>query len=235
MSRCSKVTKSKKMPSITTITLFNLTDASAAVWAFGQMQWGHQHFTKVNGLRFYKLMGSGAGNGFKWHPNWKRYALLAVWEDEKAANDFLATNPFFQKYTAKCNQATTYYLRCFKSHGAWSGQQPFVEEPKMDELASIAVITRATIKTKYLRQFWKEVPAVSDSIEQVAGRQLSVGIGEWPVFQQATFSIWDNAEAMSAYAYGSPLHRKVIQQTRTLGWYKEELFARFALYRVERA
>jgi hypothetical protein len=32
---------------------------------------------------------------------------------------------------------------------------------------------------------------------------------------------------MKAYAYRSRYHSEVVKKTRELGWYKEELFARF--------
>jgi hypothetical protein len=64
------------------------------------------------------------------------------------------------------------------------------------------------------------------------GRQFSIGIGEWPLVQQATFSIWDSYKHMAEYAYKNPMHKKVIRLTREKGWYKEELFARFAPLKV---
>jgi len=91
----------------------------------------------------------------------------------------------------------------------------------------IAVITRARIKWKYLWAFWKDVPAASKSLEPFDARWTGKGIGEWPLIQQATFSIWENQEAMMDFAYRNPEHRKVIQKTRKLGWYSEEMFARF--------
>ena len=48
-----------------------------------------------------------------------------------------------------------------------------------------------------------------------------------PLVQQATFSLWESSALMKAYAYQSEFHREVVQKTRQLGWYKEELFARF--------
>ena len=38
---------------------------------------------------------------------------------------------------------------------------------------------------------------------------------------------------MKAYAYRNKHHREVIQKTRQLGWYKEEMFARFHPYKSE--
>lgn len=38
---------------------------------------------------------------------------------------------------------------------------------------------------------------------------------------------------MMQYAYTSQYHKEVVQKTRELGWYKEELFARFVPYKSE--
>jgi hypothetical protein len=119
-----------------------------------------------------------------------------------------------------------------KSHGVWSGVRPFVETGTSAD-GHVAVVTRATIKPIKLAYFWSKVAGVSKSIELYKGKRFSVGIGEWPLIQQATFSIWDNHEAMTDYAYKNPMHQKVIKLTRAKGWYKEELFARFKPFQIE--
>jgi hypothetical protein len=38
--------------------------------------------------------------------------------------------------------------------------------------------------------FWSKVGSVSQSLEGYDGLVLSIGVGEWPLIQQATISIW---------------------------------------------
>jgi len=60
-----------------------------------------------------------------------------------------------------------------------------------------------------------------------SGYITSFGIGEAPVYRQATFSIWRSIDDVKAFAYASREHAEVIKKTRDEKWYNEELFARF--------
>lgn len=220
------------MPQVVTISFFQLNGFKNRFWALSQMQFGHSRVRGTDGLNFYRLLGSGRGSGFDWRPEWGRYAFLGVWENESSAQDFFSSNEFFREYRSRSVGTYTIYMRCTTSHGQWGGEAPF-EQQIQAEGGPIAVITRATIKTKFVLHFWRFVAPVARSLGGYSERKLSVGIGEWPIFMQATFSLWTNKEAMLDYAYKNPQHRGVVEMTRKLGWYREELFARFAPYKSE--
>jgi hypothetical protein len=97
----------------------------------------------------------------------------------------------------------------------------------------VVVLTRATIRLSKLYYFWKRVGNVSSTLENYDGLALSIGVGEWPLIQQATLSVWKTQTEMMDYAYKNQKHREVVQLTRKLNWYKEELFARFVPYKFE--
>jgi hypothetical protein len=80
-----------------------------------------------------------------------------------------------------------------------------------------------------MRSFWAAVPPVTEALHASPGLRLAVGIGEAPIGLQGTFSVWDGADALRAFAYRDATHREVIGRTATDGWYTEELFARFAV------
>jgi hypothetical protein len=76
-------------------------------------------------------------------------------------------------------------------------------------------------------RFWRDVPAVTNRLRSAFRPMYSVGVGEWPLRFQATFSIWQNAVEMEKFAYKDKAHLDMVSKTRAVGWYKEELFARF--------
>lgn len=84
------------MSQITTCTFFKLESFPNKFWAFSQMQLGHTHFKNIDGLVFYKLLGSGAENGFSSRPNFGTYALLCIWETEIHAVEFFENNSFLK-------------------------------------------------------------------------------------------------------------------------------------------
>lgn len=222
------------MSQITTITFFHYQGFRNKVWAFGMMQFAHAPLQKVAGQTFYKLMGSGKGIGFNPLPDWSTYCLLQVWNSEAAANDFFESSTLMQKYKAHTNRQSTFYLKNIIAKGAWSQQNPFQTSPTLDQdNPQLAIITRATIKLSKLRKFWAYVPTSHRSLADNAGLIYTKGIGEIPILQMATFSLWKDKDALQAFAYQSKEHAQAIKMTRQLDWYKEELFARFQVYRQE--
>ena len=197
------------------------------IWAFGMMQFAHKYFKNVHGLKFYKLMGSGKDFGFNPLPDWSTYALLTVWENRDTADEFFENSPLFVLYKSKTKNIHTYYLNCIKSHGKWSGNTPFESVKLSNEQHQIAVLTRATIKKRHLIRFWKYVPKSTSYLKSNPDLIYTKGIGEIPLMQMATFSVWKNLDAIKQFAYKDDSHKKAIQMTRKFNWYKEEMFSRF--------
>jgi hypothetical protein len=218
---------------ITTVSFFRYRGWADRWWGFKQMGLAGKGLEQVEGLRFAKMLGSGGGNGFSIWPNLGTYGLLGVWESEAAAEQFFQQHPLYQSFRERCTSWWNLYMHAAKAHGEWEGEQPFPISAPYDPQRLVGVLTRATIYTKHLWRFWRFVPPVSRSIEDKPGLLFSVGIGELPLIQQATFSLWENSEKMMDYAYRSRYHKEVVRRTRELGWYEEELFARFHPYRSE--
>ena len=220
------------MSQITTVTFFRFTRPGSRFWALKMMGMAHKSLLNVEGQQFYKLMGSGRGHGFNPWPDWSVYSLLQTWDSEECAVSFFSHAPLGLAYQQKAGETWSLFMRSIGAHGVWSGANPFPKSERVDPgNEHIAVITRATIKWHKLASFWAYVPKSQRPIARAKGLIYTKGIGEAPLLHMATFSLWQNEENLRAFAYGSAEHQEAIRRTRTLNWYKEELFARFQPYR----
>ena len=187
----------------------------------------------VKGLLFFKFLGTGGGKGFSLWPDFSTYAFMGVWEHKNDYENFISQNPVFSQYQKRATTQRDLILTSVKSHGKWSGINPFQKsETTISEEASTkkaVVITRATLNWSRLISFWRSVPAASKAIENARGIQYYKGIGEWPFIQQATISIWDDFDAVNSFAYNGKDHANIVKKTRQKKWYKEDLFSRFYL------
>jgi len=198
------------------------------------MQFAHAQLANVKGLQFYKLMGSGKQDGFNPLPDWSTYCLLMTWEDESQAEDFIQHSKLFASYRKRAEKIWTIYMKNILARGRWSGRNPFEPHGDLDTgILKLAVITRATIRLSKLRSFWKYVPTSSLPLAGNKGLIYTKGIGEVPVLQMATFSLWEDEQSLKNFAYNSKEHHQAILKTRELDWYSEELFSRFQPYREE--
>ncbi len=196
------------------------------------MQYAHPLLANCGGLTFYRLLGSGRGLGFNPLPDWSVYSLLQVWEEEEAAQHFFDRSELMQKYRQHVTESWTLYMRNVSAHGKWAGSNPFKPAHLPDTGdRPIAVITRANIRPNKMYQFWKFVPTSERPLRESPGLLYTKGIGEVPLFQMATFSLWKDFESLKVFAYESSEHREAIKKTRVLNWYSEELFSRFVPYR----
>jgi hypothetical protein len=218
---------------IVTVTFFNFEGTRNKWWMFGEMGKRSLNLKNTEGVTFAKMFGTGGGNGFSIRPDFGSYGWLSVWNTEGVARDFFENNSNFKDFKARSSGYFTVFLRVAAAHGRWDGIEPFEVTDTFDIHSPVAVLTRATIKTSQLHRFWRFVPTVSRSMEGKEGLIFSKGIGELPIVQQATFSLWTSAKAMMDYAYKSPEHAEVVRKTREYGWYSEELFARFKVFDVE--
>jgi hypothetical protein len=221
------------MVEITTCSFFKLESISNKWWAFKQMKISSNMLKKVNGLLFCKLLGTGAKSGFSALPNFGTYVLFCVWNSETSASEFFSKHPFFKSYSDRSTEHFTIYSNAAESHGYWDKVKPFEKNTVLTLNLPVLVLTRAGIRAKKLLSFWSKVGKVSQSLVGVKGLILSIGVGEWPLIEQATISIWQTQADMLDFAYKSKHHLEVIKLTRKLDWFKEELFARFVPFKLE--
>lgn len=177
-------------------------------------------------IGFWKLCGSGTGEGFTPVPNTAVWAILATWTDEETARRRIDTEALFRRWRARATESWTVFLEPTAARGSWSGARPFTATGESAP-GPIAALTRATVRTSVLAKFWKRVPGIQEVIGADPNVLFKIGIGEVPWFHQVTFSIWPDAEAMNAFARRSGPHARAIRAVREGHWFREELYARF--------
>ena len=197
------------MDQVTTFTIFNLLGWRNITFALKSMSNFVSSCENVKGLVFIKLMGSGSKDGFSVIPNFSKYTLLCVWQSEDDANIFFENSAQFKNYLRHTSSYQTIYMKATMSHGLWGGKNPFVPDPSWNNVDKpVAVLTRATIRWKDMIRFWRDVPAVSQSLKDGPKPLFAAGVGELPFRYQATFSIWEEHVAMKSFAYKNKCRRK---------------------------
>jgi hypothetical protein len=212
-----------------TLTLFRFGPWRDRLWGFRQMGASAPVLARVSGLRFHRLLGTGSGDGFSPWPDTRDIGLLQVWVDEAAARAYFTEHPLHHEFLEHAGEHYRMALLPEHGHGRWAGVVPFGYTGERRSSGPVAVITRATIRWGALPAFWRSVPPIRRTLARAPGLVFAEGIGEWPLFQQATFSVWRDVADMMHFAYTSAHHRQAVADTRRKGWFSEELFARFSL------
>jgi heme-degrading monooxygenase HmoA len=217
----------------------------------------------VDGLRFWKLLGTGSSETFALRDaDPTVWGFFGVWESNEAQARFAESSRVAKAWAKRSDQQWSATLQPLRSKGQWARRDPFdglefhdAPAPHADGSTSsmgaisshganssrgptsstrlvgapIAVLTRARVKPSQWRSFARAIPPVATAMQSAEGLRFSLGIGEAPIGLQATFSVWESAEAIAAFAYKGEAHRSVIQRTATAGWYAEELFSRYSM------
>ena len=215
------------MSQIVTLSFHRFDTIPARLWAFSMMGLARRPLSRVPGIGFWKLCGSGAGEGFAPVPNTRVYAILATWPDAATARRALATAPVFARYRERAAEHWTVLLTPTSVRGRWSGRTPFAAGGRAPR-GALAALTRGSIRPRILTRFWSRLPDISERIGADPDVAFKIGIGELPWVQQVTFSIWPDAAAMARFAR-TGAHAEAIRAVREEGWFSEELYARFAV------
>jgi len=187
------------------------------------------------GVTFAKLLGTGSGTTFGVADvdvhNW---CLLTVWDQPQAAAAFERSR-VTRQWDASATERLRVEMRPLASKGTWSGQHPFggPNATRLGDLSGdapvgpVAAVTRARLHPRHALTFWRSVPTVAKALHRAPGLLLAMGIGEAPIGLQGTFSVWRSADELTDFAYRTHEHQRAIERTDEVGWYVEDLFARF--------
>jgi hypothetical protein len=189
--------------------------------------------------RFTRLLGTGRGRRFTPRDaDPTHWAVLATWQNRHEADAF-ERSPTVTGWRRIAREELRLVLQPVSSRGRWGGRDPFpVATARASERTEqadgpLASITRARIRPTLLRRFNDAVPTVAADLHDADGLLLGIGIGELPVGLQGTLSVWEDADSLRRFAYRGQPHAEAIRRTAELGWYSEELFARFRVLSAE--
>lgn len=212
-------------PTIALLLLVKLRN-SALPWGLSRLVLGERGLMpRAPGLRFMRVLGSGRDGGFGLVPGFDHQGLIGFFDEEAQARAFAADSPVMHAYRQHAHESITAVLRATASRGQWGGvsltatAQPLTGAP-------MATLTRASIRLRHVAHFWRHAPATHEGIAHARGCRLAIGLGEAPLLRQATFSLWDNTQAMEDYAR-SGAHHAASHGARREGWFSESMFVRF--------
>lgn len=213
---------------LTTMTIFRYPPGER-LWAFKLMGRARRPLATTAGLGFHRMLGSGSGLGFSILPDLGRYALLASWSAEQAADEFFAAAPLLAECREHGAELWTVKLLALRSRGAWAGVAPFPVQPgALPPTLPRVVLTRASLRLRALPGFWSRVPAINRSLAAAPGLRLALGVGEYPWVRPVTFSVWDDDACLERFAFQGSCHHAGARAAYRHDWFREDLFARFA-------
>jgi hypothetical protein len=184
--------------------------------------------TEAEGCVLGKVMGTSKPGTTKTSIDIRRWALFAAWESAEHRAAFIENSALMARWRSNADSLTSYFLDPISSHGSWGGIDPFsaLTDVRPDS-GPIAVLTRAQVRWPRVWRFTRSIPPVDVALNEADGCSLAVGMGEWPIKEQATFSLWSSPQAIRSFAYDHEAHASVIRRRADENWYSEELFARF--------
>lgn len=184
-----------------------------------------------DGLRFWRLLGTGRDDRVAGTFQPTRRALFAVWEDDVALDGFLAASPIAARWES-ADEAWHVRLRLISGHGSWGGSAPLTDIESVSAAPSgpVVTLTRAAIRARRVAMFVRHSRAVGRSIGTVSGLRAMVGVGEVPLVRLGTLAVWDDDRSAVAAASGWSDHVSAVQAAQRDQWFSESLFARFSPY-----
>lgn len=192
----------------------------------------NKNILKYRGQEFFKLLGTGSKNGFSVFPDFSNYAMISSWKDDSDRKAFLEKNKIMNTILSKCHERIEIKIDPYEFKGSWNQHNPFKNDSSYKG-EKILILTRARVRFQKILEFLINTSTASKSIKNHSGALYYKGVGELPIIEQSTISIWESEEKMKLYAYNNSDHMKIIMKARKRRWYSEELFVRCNILHIK--
>lgn len=163
-------------------------------------------------------------------PAINRAGLVAFWDDDEAADRFVATHPVGQRF----HGGVRAHLRPLRAHGAWPGLPADVPaERAVPHEGPVVVLTLARLRAGQTIRFARASRPAEQAATEHAGMIWGTAAIRLPFL--ATISVWVDSQAAAGYAYGKqrPAHHDAIERQHEKDFHRESAFIRFAPTRME--
>jgi hypothetical protein len=160
-------------------------------------------------------------------PTLAEVGLIASWEDDEHVDRFLAdpalAGPFASGWHVR--------MRPLRVFGAWPAMPGLPEKPlPVDDDEPVVVLTLGRPRFTRLHTFLPTSARAEAALEGAAGLLAATGLAHPPRLV-STFSVWETATAMRAYAHDTAgAHQAAVRGDRAVRFHHESAFVRFRPY-----
>ena len=178
-----------------------------------------------------RLMGCGGDDGFSILPDPRTYCLMSALPDP--ADDRRLRQSRFYRRIAGPSQAQLHIALQTDLGSRHLGRSRALRVQRRARTdGPLAVLTHARVHNNRLPAFWRSVPQIRQHLRDAPGCLFHIGFGESPLRTLATFSLWQDAKQMRAFAYQQSPHHRTLRAARQEDWLSESIFVRFRVLSV---
>jgi hypothetical protein len=183
---------------------------------------------RVGGLHFWRPLN--IGGDFAWFrehpsrwslyprlkPDFRRWAFFAVWEEDKALEEFLAGSETGRKWREATAEVCHFWLRPNRVRGTWAGMQILRgSESAWRADGPVAHIVRLDLSLRGTLAMWgSAAPNLLRHLPDNRDLLLGLPLVDRPYMQPVSFSVWRTSQSAAAFAYQNQGHRTAVARVR---------------------
>lgn len=163
-------------------------------------------------------------------PPVSRAGLVAFWDDEDAADDFIGTHPLGRRFSGGIEAR----LRPLRAYGSWPGLSTEVPTTRaVPHDGPVVVLTLARLRTSQALRFARTSRPAEKAAVAHDGMLWGTAAVRFPFL--ATISIRASSQASASYAFGKqhPDHSAAIAEQHRKDFHNESAFIRFAAVKLQ--